>query len=431
MTKYNRLFLFLALLMVTCTVSTAEDLGLSDAIDIALETNYDIRIVQSNVEIAETGNTWGAAGRLPTISFGLSSINRANFNETSDNTSLTLSPDVTLNWVLFNGFAIRTRKERLDTFEKLSRGNAAYLVEQTVQSVVLAYYKALFEQEKLEVLGQVMSLSQDRYDYMQMRKEIGSSVTYDVLQAKNAWLEDKSAVLLQEVTLENAVRDLRYLMGISEETDYTFTDEFSAELNDYQWQPLNDKMLSNNTTLRNQYLNQVLREKEITLAKSLFFPRVTMNSGLDANSNRLKHEGAPWTDSNSWSASANFILSYSLFDGGAKKRALRIAKIEEDTGRIEIDEMKHSLTNQLAKLLDLYDVRKDLLNVADENRETAQLNLQISEDKFRAGTINSFNYRDVQLIYLNASLGRLQAIYNLIDSDTALARLTGGIVTEK
>ena len=59
-----------------------------------------------------------------------------------------------------------------------------------------------------------------------------------------------------------------------------------------------------------------------------------------------------------------------------------------------------------------------------------KLNQQISEEKFRAGTINSFNYRDVQLIYLNASIDRLQAIYDLIDTDTELTRITGGIITE-
>ena len=57
--------------------------------------------------------------------------------------------------------------------------------------------------------------------------------------------------------------------------------------------------------------------------------------------------------------------------------------------------------------------------------------MQISGDKVRAGTINSFNYRDVQLIYLSASLNRLSAVYNLIDADTALARITGGIVREE
>ena len=127
---------------------------------------------------------------------------------------------------------------------------------------------------------------------------------------------------------------------------------------------------------------------------------------------------------------ANLTLSFSLFDGGARKRALDIAKIHEAAEQIETAEMRHSLSVRLAKLHDMYNVRKDLYNVALENIEAASLNMEISEDKFRAGTINSFNYRDVQLIYLNAAFSRLQAIYNLIDVDNALLRITGGIVTE-
>ena len=39
--------------------------------------------------------------------------------------------------------------------------------------------------------------------------------------------------------------------------------------------------------------------------------------------------------------------------------------------------------------------------------------IKISEEKYRAGAINSFNYRDVQLMYLESSLRKLQAVYNL------------------
>ena len=42
--------------------------------------------------------------------------------------------------------------------------------------------------------------------------------------------------------------------------------------------------------------------------------------------------------------------------------------------------------------------------------------------------INSFNYRDIQLIYLNVSYQRLQAVYNLIGSKAGLTRITGGFL---
>ena len=430
----NIIFSFFSFFLVMCTVSFShaeENISLSGAIETALENNYNIRIISRNEEIADINNSWGAAGRLPTISFGLTSSNRAQFNETADNTSIGLTPDVSLNWTLFNGFSIGIRKQKLETLTSLSKGSTAVLVEQTIQSVILAYYNVLFEQEKLDVMRDVMELSRDRYDYTMTKKEIGSAVTYDVLLAKNAWLEDKSNNILQEVTLSNAVRDLKYLMGVSDDTVYTFTEEFTAELKDYERKPLLDRMLSNNKTLRNQYINELLLEKEVALAKSLFYPTLSLRSGIDAPSTRTKFEGTPATTANSQNLSVSLTLSYNFFDGGAKKRALRIAKIREETGLVETAEMKHSLSNQLAKMLDLYNVRKDLYNVAEENLDTASLNMQISGDKFRAGTINSFNYRDVQLIYLSASLNRLSTVYNLIDTDTALARITGGIVREE
>jgi outer membrane protein TolC len=70
----------------------------------------------------------------------------------------------------------------------------------------------------------------------------------------------------------------------------------------------------------------------------------------------------------------------------------------------------------------------ELLNVANENMAAAELNLTISEEKYRSGVINSFNFRDVQLIYLNAALRRLQSIYDLIDPKTRLTRITGGFL---
>ena len=93
--------------------------------------------------------------------------------------------------------------------------------------------------------------------------------------------------------------------------------------------------------------------------------------------------------------------------------------------------MVHTLSNTLTQRLELYNIQKDLLIVADENLAAAKLNFQISEEKFKNGAINSFNFRDVQIIYLNASLQRLSSIYNLISTDTDLARLTGSIVSEK
>ena len=92
--------------------------------------------------------------------------------------------------------------------------------------------------------------------------------------------------------------------------------------------------------------------------------------------------------------------------------------------------MEISLTNLLKTDFELFSIRKELYMVSIANLESASLNMEISTEKFRSGAINSFNFRDVQVIYLRAAASKYQAIYNLIDIQTELLRLSGGIISE-
>ncbi len=65
-----------------------------------------------------------------------------------------------------------------------------------------------------------------------------------------------------------------------------------------------------------------------------------------------------------------------------------------------------------------------------ENLDAAELNLKISREKYRNGTINSFNFRDVQQLHQNAAYRYQRAVFNVIQSYHTLLRLTGGIIEE-
>ncbi|MEA3444614.1 MAG: TolC family protein [Bacteroidota bacterium] len=197
------------LILISVTGISQESLSLSDAIRIGLENNYQIRIMQKNIEIAENNNTWGNAGLLPKLDINLNQANRyddqpsqLNPDERSKYNSNMLSPGASLGWNLFNGFAVAISKKNYEALQELSEGNAALIVENSIQSIVLAYYKILLEQQKADVVNELMSLSKDRYNYMLTKKEIGSAVTFDVLQARNALLIVTTIHLLKEMLKE-------------------------------------------------------------------------------------------------------------------------------------------------------------------------------------------------------------------------------------
>ncbi len=435
-----RIFSILSIILLVVSGQSQEPLTLDGAIIKGLENNFQIRIAKEQYSISELNNKWGTVGRFPSINLGASSINRYDNTPAFDSTSFefdrsgqysnSLSPYLNLQWLLFDGLSVTMNKRKLDLLENYSLGYSTIVVENTIQSIILGYYLALLEEERLKVLESVKGLSGDRYNYEMLRKDIGSSVTFDVLQAKNSYYSDSTNYLLQQLRVKNAFLRLNLLLGEPPEVQFALVDSFQVELQYYELNDLKNKMLANNRTLLNQYVNQEILKKDVNIAKSDRWPTLSMNAGADLSQGWYDWEKH---DKNTYLFDyyANFTLSFNLFNGGNTKRAIQSAKITEKIGEIEITQATQTLNNLLVNQFDLYSIRRQLLEVAQVNMESAELNMQIATEKYRNGTINSFNFRDVQLIFLNASSNKLNAVYDLIDSQVELLRLTGGIITER
>ncbi len=418
-------FLLLSSVLVQAQQTT---LSLTDAIATALENNYDIILARGDQQVAEIQNNWGEAGRYPYVNLSAGDNNAYNMVEGDNNVTNRFTGAATVSWTLFDGFSVRISKSRLAELENLSRNNTVTMVETTVQSIILAYYDVLLQKEQLATYDEVMLLSKDRYDQEKIRKDYGSSVTYDVLQAQNAYLEDRASYLLQEVAYKNSKRNLAYLMAERENIDYELTESFDAILEEYQLDDLKAQMLENNKSLQSQYISMRLLDNSIESAKSAYSPSLDFAGGLSGTSTRVKQELSDASWSKSASLYGNFTLSWNLFSGGNRKRAVQIAEIDRQLADVTLTDMQHDMDNRMANLYEYYLVRKELLDLAKENLEAAKLNMQISREKFESGAINSFNYRDVQQIYLSAAQGELQAIYNFIDAQTSMLKLAGVII---
>ena len=428
---------FACLILPAVKVNAQEQISLADAIRIGLENNFQIRIFENTVDIARNNNTWGTAGLFPTITLGISQTNRYDdlpdqFQASERGRTITnrFSPFVNLQWNLFSGFSVHMTKDKLAALESLSEGNAVIVVENTIQGIILAYYNTLLQLQTLKTLDELKQLSRDRFEYVTYRKDLGAAVTYDVLQAKNAYLDDSTNYLLQQLNVENAYLYLRLLLGEESNVQYELTDEFTVVEQEFSYDSLFVQMKSDNANLRNQYVNQEILKKDVKIAKSAAYPYLNLNAGFDQFNNRIQVIDGGTDFTNNLDFYVNFSLGFNLSNGGLVRRAIQNARIEEEIGFLEIAELEVSLSNQLQNAFDLYNIRKQLYEVSLVNVESAKLNLEISTDKFRSGAINSFNFRDVQVIYLRASVSSLQAIFNLVDSHSELLRLSGGIIRE-
>lgn len=422
-------FIFLPLF-----ASAQQKLSLSDAIRIALEKNYKVEIARDQISIAKNNNNWGEAGRWPSVDLQITQNN--NILDQSNNPTafirdkiITNSVNGTLsaNWMLFGGFRVQFTKERLEQLQAQSEGNAILVVENTVQSVILGYYNAVLQKEKLDVLRKLIKLSREKYEHMERKKDLGVSGTFDLLQIKNAYLSDSTSFLLQELAYRNSIRNLNLLMNQDVETFYDLTDFLEVRTDRYDFDTLKRRMLRNNTTILNQYINLELQRTQTDLAKSALYPVVSLQMGT-ANSFSHFQTSMFETNGSNLNYYANFVVNFNLFNGGKTRRAIENSRIQEKIQQTSLDEQVFTLTSQLRNAYETYVARQVIMNLSTESYRSAEFNLRLAQERFDQGTISSFNYRDVQLQFFNAAMQRLDAANTLLVSHTELLRLTGGII---
>ncbi|MEM6831506.1 MAG: TolC family protein, partial [Bacteroidota bacterium] len=347
----KKLIIFSVALLCAYLSGAQESLSLSDAIQIGLDRNYSLKIERGNVEVAQNNNNWGEAGRWPTITLDVAQNNSYTDNvkvafptSTRGQTlSNALSPGVNLNWNLFNGFRANMTKSRLELLQSETEGNASIVIANTIQSIILGYYLAVLERDRLNEFSKQLELSRDRFDYIKLKSDLGSAVTTDVLLEEGNYLTDSINYVNQELTFRNAVRDLNVLLAEEDVAKmYVLTDDLELTNEAYTIEDLRNRMMAENVDLKKQYITQALLGQATRLSTADRYPSLTFNAGFNESRNSLDLSNAVFFTGDGFSNgpdsrlnsvtdtyTANFTLSFTLFNGGRIKRAIRNAVVNE------------------------------------------------------------------------------------------------------
>jgi outer membrane protein TolC len=444
MTAY-RLIILLTLCIGAFPSVAQQPLSLSDAIQIGLENSYQIRIAETNREIAENSNDWAVAGRYPAISLTLNNQNGyRNINNPISfipelySFSTGFTPGANASLTLFDGYRVRYNKERLEQEALQSEQQIALAVESTIQQVINAYYQALVQQEQVDVLEEVLELSRDRIAYQKAQQEFGQAGTFDFLQTQDAYLNDSTNYLLQKNNLDVALRTLKQAMGVDDPTvSFRLTGELDIPAARYELGGLRQKMLAANKQLQDAYITRELAQTNRDITQANRYPRVALNttanydwsisSGQGTTSNGEIREIQALA-SRTVNVGLNFSVNYTLFDWGVRNINEQNARLQEVNTQYQIEDLKRQLNAQLENTYATYLNQQQLVAVNEQLLANAARNMEIAEERFRGGLINSFDYRTIQVAYLNAAFARLNAIFNLKQTETELLRITGGLV---
>lgn len=440
-------YLLLFFLGISASAGLAQQrLSLAQAIKIGLRNNFQIQIANKNLEIAENNNNWKAAGRYPTIDLNVYSQNgyyrednpAAYLGDAYTWSNVGLTGNIDLNYTLFDGHQAKINKKRLEELERQGQGAVAVAVENSIRQIINSYYQTLIEQERLKVVKEVLGLSIDRAAYERKRQEYGSAAEFEILQSTDALLNDSTNLLLQENAVAIAMRNLNLAMAESKlEKKYRLTDSLNFEPKDYHFTTLQRKMLSNNKELQQLKFENSLADIATELEAAYRKPTLTLGAGVNQELNfqdvnaidpfNMREEIGN-TQNIRTNGYLNLTASYRLYDGKTNKRNVENANIRASIAQLNFEDKKQQLLSTLKNTLETYNNQIKLLRITEKLVSNAQQNMTISADRLQEAQISPFDFRAVQIAFINASQARISALFNLRNTETELIQLMGGLV---
>jgi len=430
----TKLFFKSFLLFFFCfAIGNAQEiLSLENAVKIALENNYEIKIADNNLKIDKTNVAIGNAGMLPSISAVATDNNSIlNTSQTrSDGTTVNLKNaknnnlnyGVALDWTIFDGLKMFAKYDQLKELQNMSDAQLKMTIINKVSSVNSVYYDLIQEQQKVVDLDSTIVISKKRLEFTKNRYTIGKGSKLDVLNAQVDLNTDLGNLLKEKQTYTNTKTLLNQILARDLNADFKVSQGINVDRK-LQLAELMALAEKQNPELEMQIINKKVSELELKQIKGERYPTVKLNSGY--NFNDTKSSLGFTTQSSAHGLNYGFSASLNLFDGDAQNRNEKIAQMQVNNSKLVIDQQLIQLRSNLTVAFQVYLTNLDLIDLEENNTAISKQNLEITAEKFKIGTITSVEFRAAQLNYINSRIRLSSAQFQAKLSEITLRELAG------
>lgn len=436
--KYNlKHILYFALCCVANQVVSQQVITPNDAIALALENNYGVKIANNNVEVAENNKSILNSGYLPTLTGNAGgNIDRQNTEGQLANGEVRVADgaetrrynaSINLNYTLFDGLGRYYDYKRLKEEYNLSELQARETIENTMLQLLTVYYNVAQQRENLRALEVTLDISKDRLKRSSYQFDYGQNTKLDVLNAEVDVNNDSINIISEKQNLINAKRDLNVVTGnaISSEFDVDTTITFLMQLKKAE---LLQKMRSNNVILVQNEKNISINEFIVKSSRSGYLPTIGLTGSYGWNESNNNSPLAFVLQNTTNNVSAGVTLTWNLFDGGATITRVQNAKINLENQKLQKEQLKQDIERNFNNAWDDYQNRLVIYEVQKKNIQTAQNNFERTQEKFKLGQVTSIEFRQAQLNLLNAEMSKNNAKYEAKLAEILVLQISGELL---
>lgn len=414
--------------------AAAQQLTAEEAVGIAAENSYGVRIARNTATIAKLANNPGAAGMLPSVDAngGYSMDNAATKQEfftgedrNADNANAqVLNGEVELNWTLFDGLSMFAAKDRLEALERIGENQLRQELEGTTYDVLTAYYQLVQLEKAVAVQREGMQTSRERLKISETGERVGASSGLELVQARLDLSTDSAQMLalLQQTAMARTA--LNTLMARDPGTAFE-VDTVIPATGPLDLPTLRQAALATNTTL------QQAREERMVADLSVKQLRGTLLPKLDGFANygysRSTSDVGFLKSSQRTGPQYGLTLSVPLFRGGAVK-AVKQAKLAGEQADLSVQRTQLELERNLLDTWERFGNARQRVALEEANLGGSRTQMRVALESYRIGVSTAVQLRDVQQAVVAAENRLLTAQFEAKVAELQLKWLAGELL---
>ncbi|MFC1475138.1 TolC family protein [Candidatus Zixiibacteriota bacterium] len=448
-------FIIAVLLIIVFGLNAnANELTLEDCIELALKNRYSIISARGMEDLAKAGKSAALGAFLPSVS---ASYNYSKGKETDIEPGIfrpigdpvtvldttTINGQTAIDAVSVSNYELVEEQDigpskslsvsanmwlfNLENFYSLAQANASKEAasldvinseQDLIFAVKLSYYTYLASVEKVEVEEEAVKRSEEQLKLINSRYELGSASLSDVLKQKVLFGNDQLALLTANNSVVTTKASLAYTIGLNPNSDIEFSKNYNTKEYEGSLEEAISFSFENEPGLQSSMMNSKAASKAVKATLSNYLPRLSGSASFTKFNGTQAYPTA--FDYSSINKRYGFTVSWNIFDGFQRERAVTSAKVNRNNARAWEAETKNLVIRDVKTAYFEIEQQKQANQIAQDNVEAANEDMKITQEKYNLGAATILDLLNAQ-----ESLKRAQVdlIRRGFDLNLAIAKL--------
>jgi len=401
--------------------------SIEKCVEIALENSPLILIAEGSVRKSELDVGDARAGYLPDINLSGGYYLNETYNTLSWNSNhydLALSASMKP----FSSGRTYLDIERSDANLMSSREGYRLTRMNLIMEVIRRYYNLLMTSQMLDLRKGTLEQKEYQLEFSKAQFELGMVPRADTLKARAAL--EGARVNLHEANGELLIgtAELNEIMGLDLDFPISIEDVEVKKLNIPEFDSVLTLAYSNRPDIKQQESSISVSKYNMMIAWLNRLPTLTLSGGYSLNAERFAFEDLPlnrinWDDNSDWSV--GMVLSFPIFDGGVKSRAIRKANIDLNNVRLGYENLKRQAKLEVKSAhINLENASKKI-ELTQRQVASAQESYEVALGRYKNGLAPITEVMDAEVALTQGKVNFINSKYDFLEAEALLKRAIG------